>query len=987
MKTLLNGTLLTVALAVVGTVAASVQSLSAREAVAPRPEVAKDPAPQIYRSFEFRAVSDDPRANDETDFKGKTSVWSTEERVAFLNAYSDYAATWFGDPQLDTLAVPQNEVAQRLAAFKPQPLPRVRRTLPLSDGWRQQGVPTAGSSNRAAAYSLPPGAVIADGQLILSAGTNSIVGPQSISGWRYELRWEAQGTERGQKVNWILGGVLRSSQINSSNGQRFRFQADVAEGRGYLSADGVRVAEFPLTAGLTNGALFAAQSAQSIKLRNLVLIDYRRRDNVRQPYEPVVLVDEGFQPQPATNNWAAPGYDDRGWQPATLPCVRGGFREAGEDLLLRRAVVLPVVQRAWLDVEAIDRSGEIHVNGQLAATLTNCLPVRLDLSHLLKPGTNVLALKVNHNWLADPSHHAPADRAAGWFAGRAALHLILGKAAIQELLVHTASLTGDGNATQVHRLRLENAGDQPFAGTVEIRYQPWFPADGAVVATGRAPVRIAAHGVAETNVRLELKDALLWSPETPRLYAVEVTLRDESGAAVDDAVVTTGVRTVAQKDGQLLLNGQPALLLGAQIMGLRPFPDVENAAKYNRCTPAEMLLGEMLAIKNMGGNLLRVHSHLANNSQGSMNDPRVAEMADQLGLTLFWSGPAWIREGDERSVDVANVGAYLRQVFNHPSIVNWELSNHPNTFKNDDSPQRTHDFVRRTVDAVLAVDDSRLITPTTFWQHTHYANDLGTLDWKNRPITPVPQFIHPLVTRGSQDAITGYGAEWSVLREWPRGLAADCLGNRTRAWFNFEHEESAAQPNWNLSAGWPWHRLRSYEADYEKGSVGRVLGFDEWRVSQGWQAFSAYESMRKQIFHGVAGFSWCTIEGGANSGTYEKPLLDPFGHAKLAWHIHKPLAQPVFAGSDNADVVYGPADRIAPAIFNFGPARVVDLTAILTKPDGSVVDQKSWPQIRLEGGCAVTRLEPWRPCFPTQGFFAVEYQVADFVDTSRPGFR
>jgi hypothetical protein len=48
----------------------------------------------------------------------------------------------------------------------------------------------------------------------------------------------------------------------------------------------------------------------------------------------------------------------------------------------------------------------------------------------------------------------------------------------------------------------------------------------------------------------------------------------------------------------------------------------------------------MLAIKKMGGNLLRIHVHSANNSTGSINDPRIAEMADQLGLTLFWSGPA-----------------------------------------------------------------------------------------------------------------------------------------------------------------------------------------------------------------------------------------------------------------------------------------------------------------------------------------------------------
>jgi len=65
--------------------------------------------PLISRTFEFRAVSKDPKADGETDFKGKTAVFSTEERVAFLNVYADYASAWFGDPKLDTLAAPPAE--------------------------------------------------------------------------------------------------------------------------------------------------------------------------------------------------------------------------------------------------------------------------------------------------------------------------------------------------------------------------------------------------------------------------------------------------------------------------------------------------------------------------------------------------------------------------------------------------------------------------------------------------------------------------------------------------------------------------------------------------------------------------------------------------------------------------------------------------------------------------------------------------------------
>ena len=928
----------------------------------------------IFRSFEFRAVSADPAANGETDFKGETATLSTAERIAFLNAYAKVASAWFGDPQLDQLAVKPGEAQERLAQLKPQPTTSIRQTIFLDDGWKQMAWPADPKTNQANPWRPPGGEKRMEGALLLPAGSHELFQLEQSSGWRFELRWEVCGSEPRQRFYHYLDQreLPQPAKATGNIWHTYRLHMDLAESSGYFSEDGKPFVKFRLE---ERAKAFGVHSEKPFRIRNLVFIDYRPRKNDKQPYVPVILVDESFRSPAPTNDWNLPAGEDSHWLPASLPCVHGGFREAEEDLYLRREVNLPPVRRAWLEVEALDPGGEIYVNGQRAGSVTNRLPVHLEITRLIQTGPNLIAIKVNHNWIDDPSLHTPADQACGWFAGRATLQLLREEVAIRELLVNTASLANDKNARQVHRVQIDNAGDQAFDGTLEIRYQPWFPKTSAPTAAERIRIQVPAHGAEDFPVTLNLTNARVWSPEEPHLYAVTATLCNQNGKAVDDTVTTTGIRTVAQKDGQLLLNGKPALLIGAQIMGLRPYPNAEDAAKYNRSAPAESLMSEMLAIKNMGGNLLRVHAHMALNHTGGINDPRIAEMADQLGLTLFWSGPAWIREGDERSVDTAHVPEYIRQVYNHPSIINWELSNHPNTFKRDEAAQRTDAFVRRTVEAVLAVDTSRLITPTTFWAHTYYGNDAGTRDWKQRPMLAVPEYTHPLVTRGTQDAPTGYGAEWSVLRQWPQGLTADCLSNHTRAWFNFEHEESAAQPNWNLSSGWPWHHVRSYEAAYEKGSIGQVLGFEEWRASQAWQAFSAYESMRKQIFHGVAGFSWCTIEGGANSGTYEKPLLDTLGHAKLAWQIHKLLSQSVFAGSDDVDTVYGPGDSLTPCVFNLGPARRGALTITVKTPAGTITDRRTFPELQLAGGRSLLKLPTWRPHLPSKGFCVVEYAV------------
>ena len=874
----------------------------------------------LARSFEFCAVSSDTKANGESDFKGKTEQMTTEERVLFLNAYTDVASKWFANTELNQLAVAPEQAEKRLANIKPQPLPTVRKSIRLNDGWRQTALLASKSTT---AVDMPwrnlPGAVITEGEMSLPAGTHTLLDVSKSSGWRYELRWEIQGNET---ISWSVGATAtpKTSWSSDSKWHKYRMQVNLDEKRAYLWKDNSRIGDFKLEHLPGQKTPFEIKSNAEVHLRSLVFIDcnYRigkdgKQDEVvlpggmarkayrdGQPYEPIVLVDDDFRSTPSLENWNSESYNDEKWQSAALPCVHGGFREKGEDLYLRRTVDIPDAKHVWLELEALDPSGDIYINGALAASLPNRLPVLLDITKFVKPGKNVLAYKVNYNWTEDLVGHAMLDRSIGWFAGRTTLHLLSSETAIREMYVSTTSLSEVGSAVQQHQLFLKNFDNKPFVGNVELTYTPWFPKESRSIATQRVAVKMDAKSSAKVNLQMTIQHPALWSPENPQLYQVTAKLISNNGQTIDDVVSTTGIRTVKQKDGKLLINEKPTVLIGAQNMGMRPFPYLENASRNNRCAPAIDLITELLAIKNMGGNLIRIHVHSATNKTGGINDPRVAEMIDQIGLATIWCSPAWIREGDERSIDTLNAGAYIKQLYNHPSIIIWEMGNHPNRFDKsaaDSTPKRTDDFVRRTVQSILSVDSSRLISPTPFWGHTHYGNDSGTMDWKKRPYKAVPEYTHPLTTRGSQDALTGYGASWSTLREWPRGGAKDCLDNKVRAWFNFEHEESAAQPNWNLSGGMAWHNLRSYEQPYDEGSIGRTLQLDEWRASQGFQAFSAYESMRKQIWHGVDGFSWCTIEGGANGGTYEKPLLDPMGYAKLAWYIHKLFSTEIIAGS------------------------------------------------------------------------------------------
>ena len=95
-------------------------------------------AQESSRSFELRYVTNDAAANGETDFKGETQHFNTEQRVDFLKQYARVASRFFNDTAYNTKVVTESEVQAALAKIKPQPSPSVRRRIPL-DEWQYLG--------------------------------------------------------------------------------------------------------------------------------------------------------------------------------------------------------------------------------------------------------------------------------------------------------------------------------------------------------------------------------------------------------------------------------------------------------------------------------------------------------------------------------------------------------------------------------------------------------------------------------------------------------------------------------------------------------------------------------------------------------------------------------------------------------------------------------------------------------------------------------
>ncbi|HBL75003.1 MAG: hypothetical protein A2W90_07590 [Bacteroidetes bacterium GWF2_42_66] len=994
-------------------------------------------AQHTYSGYEIRYFSKDTKANGETDFKGETSTLNTDQRIEFLKYYADQVSSYYGDKNLNTEVVSDKEAIDFLKKIKPQPLPEVRERIPL-DEWKYLSYRIG--QHEESRWELNKYAGAKD--LLITDGTLSFQGDTqwkwnfSVQTWRYFLSWKFRAENNANADFSILdnstGKIFVKIAVNGTSCSYFsnkkkkeavkcapeewhtiKVEADMVKVNGNqrfnlfvndkLVGNYICANEDVLQ---SNG--FEINASLGIQVDDIYGIGYQQTTEARHPFYPATFIDETFDEAPPVDGWQTDTYNDCKWKSVKLPFAQGSERNRGEDLYFRKKVTLKNFKRAYLNIETLDPGGEVWVNGKMVAFINERYPVRLDVTKFMKPfAENYIALKVTHFYLNPGEGNlmpcSYLDYNPGWFAGRTSLDLV-GETFVNDAFFYTQSIE-KGKANIHASIDLEHKGTLSFDGKIIVKMAPWDNAANLKTETVVENDVLCGPGIKTLLFDFPLENPKLWTPEIPSLYKVVIEVAKKDGTIIDDYVFTTGIRTVSQEGGTFRLNGKPAMLNGTQIMGFR-WP-LEKMMTWLRCPPDSWVAKEMLMVRKMNCNMLRVHVHGWKEKAVGVNDARYCELADQMGIMLIFATPAWIREGDWGQVDFDGYHKYMKQLQSHPSIVMWEVSNHPNTFKRHGAHESDL-FCEKAYNAVYPYDPSRLISFTSHIGHLHYGNDAGTMDQggdkipsreqnekmavignqdaltnygtdkelTGNKILPSKAWTAPMVTRGNQDAPTGYGSDWGRLRTWPWAYRQEFLDSKERAYFNFENMESIGQPNWELSKGKPWYHLNSYEWEYDEGSIGRKLQFNEWRESQAWQAFSAYESIKKLRILDYDGFSWCCLHGGANAGTYQKPVIDFTGHAKLAFHIHKTVYQPVLAGSNNVDIMYGPDDKITPMILNLGEQKMVTLTVVIKdKFKGQEIDKKVYENLFLPEGRTLTEVAPFKPSIANEGLYFIEYLI------------
>ena len=943
-------------------------------------------------SFELRFFSNDISANGETDFKGETSTLTTEQRVEFLNGYAERMSRQYKDFSLERPIITLQEARERLKQIKQQPLPRKRKRIQL-DEWKWIGYGEKKSSSlsqiRNREITIPAQnwrcmleIELSDSAIVecveFSFGKAAVFGFDEKGGFYY-----VQDREK-------VGIPDKISKKECTKISKIKIELDFVYKKWNLWLEDCLCGNF------IDFSDKEVESAVAFTVMNRDIKDlfshvwgvgyYPRKDNKFEPFTIETFIDESFDAAVSMENWVQRDYNEQKWQMGCLPISYGGERYAGQDIYMRKQIFvenLPAYAELYL--ESLTPGGEVYLNGRLVCQISDSVFHKVDVTDYLIEGNNILAVKVYAHKIKDSNKmtHTHTDLHTGWFAGR--MHLdFLPEIYIEDVFSWTTKLEPQ-RAVQEVEVTVRSCKGVATVKTVDhevaVSIRPWYPHEGEICSKNDWRTATNPNMSELSRGEIVVENPRKWSCQFPNLYEICVELKNENGEIVDDYVITTGIRLVSQEGGIFRINGKPELLRAPLLFGARP--PLDKIAAWEKCPPAEFYVQEMLMVQGMNGNGLRMSVHDEN--VGGINDPRICELADQLGIMLMWQTTAWIRITSAYNLDYTELAQCIRQVRNHPSIVMWQPMNHP-SWKNWDMIMRVY---RMMYDTISSVDQSRLISPAADSRRMRPRWDDGLTDFEGKSCDYCdPIWTADRICRGNMDYILGYGNEWSALRQWPyvekknlpdymdsTAYIPSYLESKERAYFNFEHDEIIGQPNWDLYKGKPMYHVMSYEDYYDEGSIGRSLSFEEWKTSQAWQALGAYETICKCRWLDYDGLSWCNLRGGQNTATYQKSLVDYYGQAKIAYYAHRMAFQNVLACSGNVDMVYGPDDKMPVMILNLGEAKKVRLEIEIESLDGQGLCKKVFSDISLAEGRSQTTLEDIVLPKLVDGIYSIHYRV------------
>ena len=171
------------------------------------------------------------------------------------------------------------------------------------------------------------------------------------------------------------------------------------------------------------------------------------------------------------------------------------------------------------------------------------------------------------------------------------------------------------------------------------------------------------------NVRFNVRNVKKWTAETPYLFTLVATVK-QGDRVVEVIPQKVGFRKIEIRNAQLLLNGQPILIKGANRHELDP--------DGGYVVSKERMLQDIKLMKQLNVNAVRTCHY--------PNDPRWYDLCDEYGIYVISEANQESHGFGYDTTTVSYKKQFAKQIlernqhnvgfhFNHPSILLWSLGN------------------------------------------------------------------------------------------------------------------------------------------------------------------------------------------------------------------------------------------------------------------------------------------------------------------------
>ncbi|SEV85359.1 beta-galactosidase [Prevotella sp. khp7] len=400
----------------------------------------------------------------------------------------------------------------------------------------------------------------------------------------------------------------------------------------------------------------------------------------------------------------------------------------------RRTFELPVSwkgQEVFFHVGSATSNLSVWVNGKYVGYSEDSkVAAEFNITKYLKPGKNLIAMQVMR-W-CDGSYLEDQDFWRFTGIAREVYLYATPKVHVQDIFVKQDYVDGKG---------LLDVDVKLAGGKADVEAQ-LFDADGKLVAEG---------------LNTTVADAKAWTAETPNLYTLYISLK--KGQDVQEVIKQKiGFRHIEIKGGQLLVNGQPILIKGADRHELDP--------DGGYIVSVERMIQDIKIMKQLNINAVRTCHY--------PDDPRWYDLCDEYGIYLTAESNLESHGMGYREQTLAKNEAFAKAHIerqegnvmtykNHPSIIVWSLGNEAGYGPNF---EKAYDWVK-------AYDNSR---PCQFEQARQDGKTdifcpmyLGYEDCEKYAKGDNPRpLIQCEYAHAMGNSMGGFKEYWDLIRKYPK---------------------------------------------------------------------------------------------------------------------------------------------------------------------------------------------------------------------------